>query len=136
RSASRRRRAARCSTASAWRSRPRSGSSRRRGLLSRSYHPPTLPSFPTRRSSDLLVLEKASGKVQHVVGGALAAPLRFVTPAGATLPNLPVNNASERGLLGIALDPNFTTNHLVYLYWTESSTGAEALLTGRFGSEI
>src|SRR5439155_1178368 len=63
--------------------------------------------------NDFLVLEKASGKVQHVVGGALAAPLQFVTPAGATLPNLPVNNASERGLLGIALDPNFATNHLV-----------------------
>src|SRR5262249_42037026 len=38
--------------------------------------------------------------------------------------NLPVNNASERGLLGIALDPSFTSNHLVYLYWSESSTGA------------
>src|SRR5262249_38551408 len=73
---------------------------------------------------DFLVLEKASGKVQHVVNGALAAPLQFVTPAATTLPNLPVNNASERGLLGIALDPNFATNHLVYLYWTESSTGA------------
>jgi uncharacterized protein (TIGR03118 family) len=74
--------------------------------------------------NNFVVLEKASGKVQHVVNGALAAPLQFVTPAGATLPNLPVNNASERGLLGIALDPNFTSNHLVYLYWTESSTGA------------
>src|SRR5262249_5604415 len=74
--------------------------------------------------NDFLVLEKASGKVQHVVNGALAAPPQFVTPGGATLANLPVNNASERGLLGIALDPNFMTNHLVYLYWTESSTGA------------
>src|SRR5262249_21020260 len=73
---------------------------------------------------DFLVLEKASGKVQHVVNGALAAPLQFVTPGGKTLANLPVNNASERGLLGIALDPNFASNHLVYLYWTESSTGA------------
>src|SRR5262249_26076115 len=74
--------------------------------------------------NNFVVLEKPTGKVQHVVNGALAAPLQFVTPAGATLPNLPVNNASERGLLGIALDPNFSTNHLVYLYWTESSTGA------------
>src|SRR5207237_9902754 len=41
--------------------------------------------------NDFLILEKASGKVQHVVGGTLAAPLQFVTPAGATLPNLPVN---------------------------------------------
>ena len=69
------------------------------------------------------ILEKASGKVQHVVNGT-GDPDSFVTPGGATLPNLPVNNASERGLLGIALDPNFATNHGVYLYWTESSTGA------------
>lgn len=74
--------------------------------------------------SDFLVLEKPTGKVQHVMGGTLVAPLQFVTPAGATLQNLPVNNASERGLLGIALDPAFTSNQLVYLYWTESSTGA------------
>src|SRR5207253_8764689 len=47
--------------------------------------------------NNFVVLEKASGKVQHVVNGALAAPLQFVTPAGATLANLPVNNASERG---------------------------------------
>jgi aldose sugar dehydrogenase len=29
-----------------------------------------------------------------------------------------VNNASERGLLGIALHPNFAANHFVYLFWT------------------
>ena len=75
-------------------------------------------------ANDFLVLEKPTGKVQHVAGGTLAAPLQFVTPSGATLPNLPVNNASERGLLGIALDPAFASNQLVYLYWTESSTGA------------
>jgi uncharacterized protein (TIGR03118 family) len=72
-------------------------------------------------SNDFLVLEKATGKVQHVVGGALAPSLRFVTPSGATLQNLPVNNASERGLLGIALDPNFAANNLVYLYWTKAA---------------
>ena len=32
--------------------------------------------------------------------------------------DLAVNNASERGLLGIALDPNFEDNHFVYLYWS------------------
>ena len=74
--------------------------------------------------NDFLVLEKTTGKVQHAVGGTLATALQFVTPSGATLQNLPVNNASERGLLGIALDPNFASNQLVYLYWTESSTGA------------
>jgi len=66
-------------------------------------------------ANDLLVLEKASGKVQRIVNGALHS----------TALDLPVNSASERGLLGIALHPQFASNHFVYLYWTESSTGAD-----------
>ena len=65
--------------------------------------------------NDFFVLEKATGKVQRVVNGVLHS-----TPL-----DLPVNNASERGLLGIALHPNFAQNGFVYLYWTESSTGAD-----------
>ncbi|HEY8411955.1 MAG TPA: PQQ-dependent sugar dehydrogenase [Pyrinomonadaceae bacterium] len=65
--------------------------------------------------NDFLVLEKATGKVQRIVNGALQS-----TPL-----DLPVNNASERGLLGIALHPHFQQNGFVYLYWTESSTGAD-----------
>jgi aldose sugar dehydrogenase len=34
-----------------------------------------------------------------------------------------VNIAGERGLLGIALDPNFTDNHYVYVYYTCDSDG-------------
>jgi glucose/arabinose dehydrogenase len=59
-------------------------------------------------SNDFLVLEKASGQVKHVIGGAV----------GGIALDLPVNNNSERGLLGIALHPAFATNHFVYLYWT------------------
>ena len=66
-------------------------------------------------SSDMLVLEKDSGKVQRVTGGALAG----------TVLDLAVNSASERGLLGIALHPQFAVNGFVYLYWSESSTGAD-----------
>jgi glucose/arabinose dehydrogenase len=36
---------------------------------------------------------------------------------------LPVNSFSERGLLGIALQPNFARTHGVYLYWTQSQSG-------------
>jgi aldose sugar dehydrogenase len=64
---------------------------------------------------DLLVLEKASGKVQRVTGGAVSA----------TVLDLAVNSASERGLLGIALHPQFPANPGVYLFWTESTTGAD-----------
>jgi uncharacterized repeat protein (TIGR01451 family) len=65
--------------------------------------------------NDFLILERATGKVQRIVNGALHS-----TPL-----DLAVNNASERGLLGIALHPNFSQNGFVYLYWTESSTGAD-----------
>jgi len=60
--------------------------------------------------NDFFVLQKATGKVQHVVNAAVTTAL-----------DLAVNNNSERGLLGIALDPNFATNHAVYLYWTQSA---------------
>jgi aldose sugar dehydrogenase len=63
-------------------------------------------------SNDFLVLEKASGKVQRVTNGVLQA---------APALDLPVNSASERGLLGIALHPDFPRNPGVYLYWTEST---------------
>src|SRR5262245_4812402 len=66
-------------------------------------------------SNDLLVLEKATGKVQRVVNGSIQS-----TPL-----DLAVNSGSERGLLGIALDPAFGANGFVYLYWTQSSTGAD-----------
>ena len=62
---------------------------------------------------DLLVLEKNTGKVQRVVGGTVQS----------TVLDLAVNFGSERGLLGIALHPDFPTNPGVYLYWTESTTG-------------
>jgi glucose/arabinose dehydrogenase len=40
--------------------------------------------------------------------------------------DLAVNSASERGLLGIALHSKFRSNPYVYLYWTESTTGADS----------
>ena len=66
-------------------------------------------------SGDMLVLEKNTGRVQRVVGGAVHS----------TVLDLAVNFASERGLLGIALHPDFPTNPGVYLYWTESTTLAD-----------
>jgi uncharacterized protein (TIGR03118 family) len=65
---------------------------------------------------DFLILEKATGKVKHVVNGDVTG----------TALDLAVNSASERGLLGIALQPNFVNTHGAYIYWTESSTGADS----------
>jgi glucose/arabinose dehydrogenase len=61
--------------------------------------------------AEFLVLEKATGRVQHVINGAV----------GGTALDLAVNNSSERGLLGIALHPDFASTHWVYLYWTCSA---------------
>ncbi len=65
--------------------------------------------------NDFLVIEKNTGIVQRVVNGAASPAL-----------DLAVNSASERGMLGIALHPGFPANPGVYLYWTESSTGADS----------
>jgi glucose/arabinose dehydrogenase len=66
--------------------------------------------------NDMFVLEKATGKVQHVVNGVVQS----------TVLDLAVNSASERGLLGIALHPHFFTTGRVYLYWTETLTGTDS----------
>jgi glucose/arabinose dehydrogenase len=56
----------------------------------------------------MLVLERNTGKVQRVLNGRVHS----------TALDLAVNFASERGLLGIALHPDFPANPGVYLFWT------------------
>src|SRR5687768_3812193 len=58
--------------------------------------------------NDFLLLEKNTGRVKRVVNGVVQS----------TVLDLAVNNASERGLLGIALHPNFPSNPGVYLFWS------------------
>jgi glucose/arabinose dehydrogenase len=65
---------------------------------------------------DFLVLEKASGQVKRVRDGQVRS----------TVLDLAVNSASERGLLGIALHPKFKKNGWVYLFWSQSRTGADS----------
>jgi glucose/arabinose dehydrogenase len=66
--------------------------------------------------NDMFVLEKDSGRVKRVINGVVTA----------TVLDLGVNRNSERGLLGIALHPDFPTDPGVYLYWTCRSTGPPA----------
>ena len=63
---------------------------------------------------DFLVLEKASGQVKRVRDGDVSTVL-----------DLAVNSNSERGLLSIALHPKFKKNGWVYLFWSQSRTGAD-----------
>jgi glucose/arabinose dehydrogenase len=61
-------------------------------------------------------------------GGAV----KLVHGDGTTWTALQLNTDSngERGLLGIAFDPNFSTDHYVYLYYTNPNPGAASWATG------
>ena len=65
---------------------------------------------------DILVLQKGDGRVRRVINGVLQT--------GQVL-DVAVDYLSERGLLGIALHPNFLTTPSVYLYYTQSNTSAD-----------
>ena len=69
--------------------------------------------------NDFLILERTTGRVQRVINGVLQT----------TVLDLAVNNASERGLLGIALHPQFSQNGFVYLFWTESNSASDTANT-------
>jgi glucose/arabinose dehydrogenase len=66
--------------------------------------------------NDFLIIEKNTGQVKRVSGGVVAG----------TVLDLAVNFNSERGLLGIALHPAFPAQPFVYLFWSESTTGADS----------
>ena len=68
------------------------------------------------KDHDFLVLEKATGQVKRIRNGG----------APEVVLDLPVNSNSERGLLGITLDKDFKRNGTVFLYWSESTTGADS----------
>ena len=85
-----------------------------------------------------------SGFVESLVAGGLSAPTAmalapdgriFVAEQGGSLRvikdgallatpflDVAVNAAGERGLLGIAFDPDFALNHFVYVYYTTPSS--------------
>jgi hypothetical protein len=68
-------------------------------------------------ANDLFALEKNTGRVLRVTNGVVRGDVL----------DLSVNNFSERGLLGIALHPNFPTNPGVYLFWScRSATDLDA----------
>ena len=65
--------------------------------------------------NDFFVLEKNTGKVKRVQNGTATQVL-----------DLNVDIASERGLLGIALHPDFNNNGFVYLYYTQTSANGDS----------
>ena len=64
-----------------------------------------------------------NGHVRVVKNGAVL-PASFVS--------LGVNTANERGLVGIAIDPGFETNHFIYLHYTTNSGASVVQRVSRF----
>ncbi len=62
-------------------------------------------------SGDAFVTEKDTGRVKLLRNRAVHS----------TVLDLPVANASEQGLLSVALSPNFAADNYVYLYYTAST---------------
>jgi aldose sugar dehydrogenase len=81
--------------------------------------PPGTLSEPTEirfiGPDDFLVTEKSTGRVKRVTNGVVSSTIAL---------DLNVANDSERGLLGLALDPGFPGTAFVYLYYS-STTGAD-----------
>src|SRR5688572_1696270 len=96
-----------------------------------------------RLESRTLLSSVPEGFVDSLVGGGLDQPVAMdfapdgrifltekagrirVIKDGQVLPTpfatLDVDDAGERGLLGITLDPNFASNGFVYVYYTATS---------------
>jgi glucose/arabinose dehydrogenase len=75
-------------------------------------NPTTMAFIPG--GNDFFILQKNNGKVMLVHNGNATELL-----------DLNVDFDEERGLLGIALDPNFNSNGFVYLYYTETSANGD-----------
>lgn len=56
------------------------------------------------------------GAVRIIEGGVLLGTPFYTVPA---------NSNGERGLVGLAFDPNFATNHYVYLFYTRETNAAD-----------
>jgi glucose/arabinose dehydrogenase len=67
-----------------------------------------------------IFVAQQSGALRVIKDGALLAT-PFIT--------LSVNSDGERGLIGVALDPGFDTNHYVYLYHTTTEGGIHNRIT-------
>ncbi|MGZ8541984.1 MAG: PQQ-dependent sugar dehydrogenase, partial [Chitinophagaceae bacterium] len=78
-------------------------------LVANGISDPTVMAFaPDGR----IFVAQQTGQLRIIKNGTLLAQ-PFIS--------LPVNSSGERGLLGIAFDPNFNTNKYIYLYYTLAS---------------
>jgi len=80
-------------------------------VVSPAAHPAGLAAAPDGR---VFYTEKETGRIRVIKDNA---------PLDQPFAELPVNYAGDRGLLGIALHPDFSLNGRVYVFYTRSDTG-------------
>lgn len=97
-----------------------------------------LAAEPMKMAFDLLAAktEDAKGKVDVYFTERLGNVRKYDSKTGTviTLAKIPLNisTASSDGVLGIALDPAFKSNHYVYIYYTFVSTTEKTWRVSRF----
>ena len=109
----------------------------------RGYRPDSLTGATVLERRDVPAASLQSGFTESIVAGGLVAPTAmefapdgriFVAQQGGDVKivkdgqlapgsfvHLDVFDVGERGLLGLTLDPNFSQNHYVYMYYTTNS---------------
>ena len=65
---------------------------------------------------EFLVAERTTGRIRHIRNGSIVS----------TVLDLAVNSAGERGLLGMAFDPDFANNGYVYVYYSATISGTDS----------
>lgn len=80
-------------------------------IVSNAQQPQALAFAPDGR---VFYVERRTGQIRVIAGGQLQLE---------PFASVPVNNAGERGLLGIALHPNFSATPRLYVFYTRSDTG-------------
>lgn len=82
----------------------------------------------------IFLTQKGDGSIPAAPGSAI---IKVFSNTGVFISNFydlsdSVNSDFERGLLGIALDPDFVTNHYVYVYYVHILNNSQRLRIARF----
>src|SRR3954469_2014720 len=82
----------------------------------------------------IFLTQKGDGSIPAASGSAI---IKVYSASGTFISNFydlsdSVNSDFERGLLGIALDPDFTNNHYVYVYYVHILNNSQRLRIARF----
>jgi len=87
------------------------------GFTDTTVHSLPTPTAITWTPDGRMLLTQDSGQLRVARNGVLrSTPAHDLSPWACT--------GGERGLLGVAVDPEFASNHFIYLFWTHNAHGS------------